>query len=101
MLGMHQQHELVAANRDLEEPGFGRMKRERAEIEAALLHFHRDLARRDAADIDRERPARRRFSSCENGSELWLRWIDRHHILSPQATFTPAKPDKPKRARNS
>ena len=48
----HQQHELVGADRHFEQPFLGGMKRQRAEIEAALLHFDGNLARRHAADVD-------------------------------------------------
>ena len=42
----HEQHELVAADRHLEQPFFGRTERQRAEIEAALLHLDGNLPRR-------------------------------------------------------
>ena len=54
MLRMHEQHELVAADGNLEQPRFRRMERQRAEVEAALLHLDGDLPRRHAADVDRD-----------------------------------------------
>ena len=48
----HEEHELVAADRDFQQPLFGRVKRERAEVEAALLDFDGDLPRRHAAHVD-------------------------------------------------
>ena len=50
----HQQHELVAADRHLEQALLGRMERQRAEVEAALLHFDGDLTGRHAAHVDRD-----------------------------------------------
>ena len=50
--GRHEQNELVAADGHLEQPGLDRMKRQRAEVEAPLLHFDRDLSRGHAADVD-------------------------------------------------
>ena len=49
-----EQHELVAANRHLEQPFLRRVKRERAEIEAALLHFDRNLPRGHAPHVNRD-----------------------------------------------
>src|ERR1051325_4093249 len=46
--------ELVAANGDFEQPLFVWMKRQRAEVEAALLYFDRNLSRGHAAHIDRD-----------------------------------------------
>ena len=48
----HEQHELVAADGDLEQPCLGRAERQRAEVEAALLHLDRNLPRRHAAHVD-------------------------------------------------
>ena len=48
----HQQHELVGADDHFEQTGLGRSKRQRAEVEAALLHLHGNLPRRHPADVD-------------------------------------------------
>jgi hypothetical protein len=49
-----EQHELVAADRDLEQAFFRGVECQRAEVEAPLLDFDRDLPRRDTADVDRD-----------------------------------------------
>ena len=49
-----EQHELVAADRHLEQPFFRRMERQRAEVEAPLLHFDGNLPGRHAADVNRD-----------------------------------------------
>ena len=47
-----QHHELVVAQANRAEPALGGREREHAEVEAALLHFDADLARRDASDVE-------------------------------------------------
>ena len=48
----HQEHELVAADGHFEQAAFRGTERQRAEVEAALLHFHGDLPRRHPADVE-------------------------------------------------
>jgi hypothetical protein len=51
MGGRYEQHELVTADRHFQQAFLGRAEGERPEIEAALLHFNGNLARRHATDV--------------------------------------------------
>ena len=48
---MDQHHELVVAEHDRAQPRLGRLKRQHAEVEAAVRDLGADLARRDAAHV--------------------------------------------------
>src|ERR1051325_11387780 len=67
--------ELVAANGDFEQPLFVWMKRQRAEVEAALLYFDRNLSRGHAAHIDRDIRVARAKPSDERQQRVDRRFV--------------------------
>jgi hypothetical protein len=72
----YQKHELVGPDRHHQQAFFRRVERQRTEIEAALLDFDGDLARRDSTDVDGDVgiPLRKRAINGGRGYGRPPRW---------------------------
>ena len=82
-----EQDEFVAADGNLEQPFLFRMKRERAEIEAALLDLDGNLPRRDAPHVDRDVGIAVPEFSDERQQRVDRRFIrPDEHAAAPQIT---------------